>query len=372
MLFILNSHIWSITFFFIFIYSIFLASLIIYLIPVLSSQQKYNFFKKKSLFTLINWTNISNIILFLSTSLFLINSFWVNSNLSVWFGHLIVYNLNLKITYINLILFYVLTYSLISSSYFSSKEIYDYIITIINLLFWVNILFYINSIFSSIFVIEVLSTIIFLMIITSNYSTTYYYNSTNLSKGIYSQQIFPHSYLQSLLFYFWVSLLASLNLFLFVNLLYMKIYSFDWFLIEHIFTYYTLTSGFWTTLSLTIPWFIFVSSIFIKCGLVPFFFWKPIFFKGLSFHLLYTYICYFYLFFFLFVIHLLTSYFSEIYYYYLFILVTFLISSIFFLLIVLCESYYIKIFLAMSSILNSILVFIGLSSLHYLDFSLLL
>jgi hypothetical protein len=51
---------------------------------------------------------------------------------------------------------------------------------------------------------------------------------------------------------------------------------------------------------------------------------------------------------------------------------TILFVSILFLIIILCESYYIKIFLAMSSILNSVLVFIGLSSLHYIDFLLLI
>jgi len=292
--------------------------------------------------------------------------------LSVWFGHLIVYNFNLKIFNLNLFVLLLVFTTIISNSYFSSKEIYDYIITILNSFFWINLLFFINSIFSSIFIIEVLSTIIFLLIITSNYSTTFYYNTVDLSKGVYNQQVFPHNYLQSLLFYFWVSLLASLNLFLFITFLYLKVFSFDWFLIEHIFTYFTLVSSFWDTLSLVIPWFVFLSSIFIKCGLVPFFFWKPVFFKGLSMHMLYVYICYFYFYFFLFIIHLLTTYFSEIYYFYMFILVLKILVAVLFLLVILCESYYLKIFLAMSSILNSVLVFIGLTNLHHLEFLLIL
>lgn len=233
-------------------------------------------------------------------------------------------------------------------------------------------IFFVNSIFSTIFVIEVLSTIIFLLIITSNYSTTFYYNTNDLSKGIYAQQVFPHTYIQSLLFFFWVSLIASLNLFLFITLFYFKIYSFDWFVIEHIFTFFLISNSFWDVISLSIPWFIFLFSIFLKCGLVPLFFWKPVFFKGLSFHMLFVYICYFYFYFFLFTVHLITVYFSEVYYYYLFIITLVLLTSVLFLIMVLCESYYIKIFLAMSSILNSILVFIGLSSLHQIDFLLTL
>lgn len=233
-------------------------------------------------------------------------------------------------------------------------------------------LFFINSVFSTIFVIEVISTILFLLIITSNYSTTFYYNTADLSKGVYSQQVFPNSYLQSLLFFFWISLLSSLNLFLCIILLYLKIFSFDWFLIEYLFTYFTFTSSMWDLLSITIPWFILIMSVFVKCGIVPFFFWKPIFFKGLPIHMLFIYICYFYFYFFIFIIHLLSVYFSEIYYYYVFIMLVFVILSVVFLIMVLCESYYIKIFLAMSSILNSVLVFIGMSSVHGLDFILII
>ena len=372
MLFILNSHIFSLTYFFTTFYLVFVMSLLIYIIPILNNIQKYNFFKTKTYFTFIHWTELINFVSSFILTFYLLNLFWVNYNLSIWFGHLIISSFTLKIIYINVFMLVLIMYTLISNSYFSSKEIYDFIITIINTFFWLTLIFFINSIFSTIFIIEVLSTIIFLLIITSNYSTTFYYNNTDLSKGVYNHQIFPHTYIQSLLFFFWVSLIASLNLFLFITQLYLKIYSFDWFLIEHLFNYFILSNSFWDTVSLTIPWFVLIFSIFVKCGLVPFFFWKPIFFKGLPLHMLFVYICYFYFYFFLFIIHLLSTYFSEMYYYYLFVLTLILVISITLLLAILCESYYIKIFLAMSSILNSVLVFIGLSNSHLHDFLLIL
>jgi len=372
MLFILNSHIWIATYFFFMIYNIFVLSFLLYVIPILTNVHKYNFFKTKNFFTFIHWTNINNFIITFLLTILVINLYWFNSNFSIWFGHLIVFNFNLKIINLNVGILTLVLYTIMSNSYFSSKEIYDYIITVLNSFFWVTLLFFLNSIFSTIFIIEVLSTIIFLLIITSNYSTTFYYNTIDLTKGVYSQQIFPHSYIQSLLFFFWVSLIASLNLFLFIILFFLKVFTFDWFLIEHVFNYLVISNSFWDIVSIAIPWFIFIFSIFLKCGLVPFFFWKPVFFKGLSFHMLFVYICYFYFYFFLFLIHLFTTYFSEIYYYYLFIMLLILLVSVLFLLMILCESYYIKIFLAMSSILNSVLVFIGLSSLHHTDFLLML
>jgi hypothetical protein len=372
MLFLLNSHIWSVTFFIGVIYTVFVTSFLIYMIPVITHTHKSNFFKVKTSFVFINWPNIYNLFFITIIYLYMLNNFWFNSNLSVWFGHLIVFNFSLKMVNLNLLLLIPVMLVLTSNAFFSSKEIYDYLITILNMFFWITILFFINSIFSTIFVIEVLSTILFLLIITSNYSTTFYYNTLDLSKGVYSQQVFPTSYIQSLLFFFWVSLIASLNLFLFITLMFLKVYSFDWFLIEYVFNYFVISNNFWDVVSLTIPWFVLLFAVFLKCGLVPFFFWKPVFFKGLPIHTLFVYICYFYFYFFLFVIHLLTTYFSEIYYYYLFILSIIILISISFLIMILCESYYIKIFLAMSSILNSVLVFIGLSSLHILDFVLFL
>lgn len=372
MLFILNSHIWAAAYFIFLLYSVFILSTLLYIIPVLTNVNKHNLFKTKSFFTFIHWVSINNFMLFFMYTIFIVGLYWYSSNLSIWFGHIIVFSFNLKMVNLNLFLISLVLYVINSNSYFSSKEIYDYLITIINSFFWVTTLFFLNSIFSTIFIIEVLSTIIFLLIITSNYSTTFYYNTIDLSKGVYSQQVFPHSYIQSLLFFFWVSLIASLNLFLFIIMFFLKFFTFDWFLIEHIFNYLILSNSFWDIASISIPWFIFIFSVFLKCGLVPFFFWKPVFFKGLSFHMLFVYICYFYFYFFIFLIHLFTVYFSEIYYYYIFIMFTILFVSILFLIIILCESYYIKIFLAMSSILNSVLVFIGLSSLHYIDFLLLI
>jgi hypothetical protein len=180
--------------------------------------------------------------------------------------------------YLNFLVFSLVLYTLVTNSFFSSKEIYDFLITILNSFYWLTLLFFVNSIFSTIFIIEILSTVIFLLIITSNYSNTFYYNTVDLSKGVYNQQIFPNTYIQSLLFFFWMSLIASLNLFLFITQLYLKLYSFDWFLIEYVFGYFVLSSSLIDVISLTIPWFIFIFSLFLKCGLVPFFFLKACFF----------------------------------------------------------------------------------------------
>jgi len=107
--------------------------------------------------------------------------------------------------------------------------------------------------------------------------------------------------------------------------------------------------------------------IFLKCGIAPLYIWKPTFFKGIPFYTIFFYICFFYLFLFLFIIHLLTSYFSEIFYFYSVVTLVFVVTGLITLLFIVCESYYFKAFLAISSILNSLFVILALSTTHNVD-----
>jgi hypothetical protein len=117
-------------------------SFIVYVIPILSTVQKYNFFKTKTFFYYIDYNNIISIISQFILTILLINLFWIQTNLSIWFGHIIIYNFTLKMVYLNSLLLYIVLYALLSSSYFSSKEIYDFIITIINSFFWLTMRFF--------------------------------------------------------------------------------------------------------------------------------------------------------------------------------------------------------------------------------------
>lgn len=146
--------------------------------------------------------------------------------------------------------------------------------------------------------------------------------------------------------------------------MYLKLHSLDWFTVEHIFSYLTLTTSYKNLSSVGLVWFVLLLSIFIKSGIAPLYLYKPTFFKGLPFYTLFFYICFFYFAFFLFVINLLNSYFSEIFYFYSIIMTTLVVLGLITLLFIICESYYLKIFLAISSILNSLFVFLALTSLH--------
>lgn len=290
----------------------------------------------------------------------------------VWFGHLIFSSFQLKITYLVTFTFTLIWIAYASSFYYSSQEVFDYTIVTYSFFMWTVFLFYSNNIFTVIFFIEILSTLITLLLITSVFSSTYFYNNLSLTNHSYFNQSTPFSFLQTLMFFFWISLVSSLNLFLFLTVFYLKFLTFDWFTLEAIFYYVVSISNLKSIFLTSLVWFSFLFCIFLKCGLVPFYFWKPIFFKGIPLHALFFYIVFFYFFIFYFFIYFLLIYLSELFYFNIFINLVMLTTGLVFLVFIICESYYIKSFLAMSSILNTLLVFLSMSSSSIIDYTFLL
>ena len=307
----------------------------------------------------------------LLTPLFLmigINFTWTSPVISVWFGHLIFSSMQLKMSYLISIFFIFIWISYCSSFYYSSQEIYDYTIVTYSFFLWTIFLFYSNNIFTVIFFIEVLSALITLLLITSVFSSTYFYNNLSLSTHSYFNQSTPFSFLQTLMFFFWISLISSLNLFLFLILFYLKFLTFDWFTVDSVFYYIVSISDLKSLFFISLSWFTFMFCIFLKCGLVPFYFWKPMFFKGIPLHALFFYIFFFYFFIFYFFIYFFVIYMNELFYFNMFINLLMLVVGSIFLVFILCESYYIKSFLAMSSILNTLFVFLAMSSYCITDY----
>jgi len=364
MFFITASNLWSLTLFAPLTYVIFIFSILFYCLPTLTNKTYSITTKTKSSFVKLNSFDIIPIAMTPIVVLLIVFFLWSYSSTSAWFGHILYTNYQLKMGYFISALFFLILTVLFTSTYLTSRELYDYYIVLYNFFYWIFLLFTANSILTTIFIIEVISAIIFLLIVTSTFSSTYFYNNTSMVFGNLFQNSTPFTFLQSLIYYFWISLISALNLFLFILLLYVKIHTLDWFTIEHIFNYLTIVSSFKDLVSMGLIWFILLLSIFIKSGIAPLYLYKPTFFKGLPFYTLFFYICFFYFFFFLFTIHLLNSYFSDIFYFYSVIMTVLVLIGLFTLFLIICDSYYLKIFLAISSILNSLFVFLALTSLH--------
>jgi len=299
--------------------------------------------------------------------IFLVNTLWSSPMVSSWFGHVVFSVFQYKVIFFVLFHFALALVVFLSSSFFSSYEIYDFLLTKFHFLYWIVMLFLLNSLFTLIFVVEVLSTLVFLLIITSSYSSSFFFKNLSLQSFNFFQNQLPYPLLQSILFFFWISLLSSLNLFVFIIFFYKCVATFDWYLVEFIFYFFLKVSSFKEIFSIGMLWFLMLFCIFLKCGIAPLFIWKPTFFKGLTFSILFFYISFFYFFVFVFFIHFLSSYMNLIFYFFSTVSFIIILTGLVTLLFFLCEAFFLKIFFAVSSLLNSLLVFLSMVALHPID-----
>ena len=367
MFFLTWSHVWSFSYFFTLTYSIITFSLVLYLLPTLSSSNSVRFkTTTNTLFYFISGSEITSFLLLPLLCLILLNFSWSSCSISAWFGHLVFTGFQYKVTYLISFFFVLILASVSSLTYFSASEIYDFFITKYNFFYWLIIIFSANSFFTVIFIVEVLSTLVFLLLVTSVFSSTFFYRNISFDSSFFLQSVLPYTFLNSIIFLFWVSLLSSLNLFVFLIYISLNLMTFDWFLLEYVFYYYVSTTTLNELFTTGLIWFFLMFSIFLKCGIAPVFFWKPSFFKGISMISILFYIVFFYFFLFIFLIYFLIVYLHELFYFYSIVILTFVLSGLVMLLSILCESFYLKTFFAMSSILNSLLVLLAMLPSHNL------
>jgi len=366
--FLTPSIIWGFSYFSMYFYLIIIVSIALYSLSVVKDAVHSNKFSKNSSFNYLTGLDLSSLFTSFLLVAFLINLLWTHQSVTVWFGNLFFTAFQSKLIFLVLFFFYLYLISSLSAIYISSRETYEYYITCFNFFIWILLLFCANSVFTVIFFIEILSTLILLLLISGAFSTTYYYNNLNLNMFNYFSLNTPLFFFQSVLYFFWISLISSLNLFLFLILFYLKFLTYDWFLIEFIFFFYITTNSFKDLFVLIFVWLNFLFCIFLKCGLVPFYFWKPIFFKGLPLHVLFFYVSFFYFFIFLFFCFFLLNYLNQIFFFFIAVNVFFLFTGIILLLFILNEAYYLKSFIALSSILNSLFVFLTLNGTNFFFF----
>ena len=143
MLFFTVSNIWSISFFFTLTYITFIFSTITYFLPNLNNNN--NTIKNKSNFYFISTYETIYFLVSPILSVLIIINLWSSNNTSSWFGHIVYTSFQYKMSLFILLTFIVLIYLYSSVTYISSKEIYDFIITIFNFMYWIMVLFFTNS-----------------------------------------------------------------------------------------------------------------------------------------------------------------------------------------------------------------------------------
>ena len=343
-----------------------------YLVPNLTLFSGSHNFSTYTNFVTIDGLDLNRTLFTPIMVILLLHSTWSGPTVSAWFGHLIFSTLQFKVTYV--LFSFLLTYIvlLLSTMHFSSTNSYDYVIVLINFFTWIWLMFFSNNLFTFVFFLEILSASITLLLVTSTFSSFYFYNNSSFSQHSYFHTSTPSAYLQTLLFFFWITLVTSLMLFLLVLYYYFNFLTFDWNLTESVFLFVTFTSSIKSTFSLSSVWLLMLVCVFLKCGIVPFYLWKPSFFKGMNLISLFFYIYVYYFAIFFYFVYVMFFYLNEIFFANVYLLTGLVIISTVVLVSILFESFYIKAFLALSSILNSTLVLYALCSYNSTDLLFLL
>ena len=361
--FISYSSLWAISYFAYLIYVFFVISIALY---TLSNLHTYTLSNQIPFFSLNGLDLIRTGLSFIFFAL-LLHATWTGPTLTAWFGHIEFASFQFK--FICILYFFFVTYLTVflATHHLSSINGFDYLITIYNFFLWILLITFANNLFTFIFFLELISATITLLLVSSSFSSTYFYSNSSFEMHSYFTTSTPTAFLQTLMFFFWITLIASLILFLAILTFYIRYFSFDFNLLTTVFTFLLLNSSSTSLIVLSLPWTLFLIAISIKCGLLPFYLWKPSFFKGMTMSSLFFYIyIYYFTIFFLF-IYLLCFYFHELFIFFIsFTLIILLISTLG-LTSLIFESFYVKSFLALSSILNSTLVLYGLCGFQMFD-----
>lgn len=204
-------------------------------------------------------------------------------------GHLFWGSLNFKLFTLFLLLGAILLCCLHKNFCFTKNGVGDLVLFHSFLFLFTPLIFISNTLMSFIFVVELVSLLIFVLIVLWD---SFWRGSGKrwVSQRSPSVASTPFPF-HALFFFFWTSFVVTIALFYTLNAVLTLYGSGDWSLIEVLISldassYYR---GSWIYLLL-----LFVIGIFIKSALAPFFFWKPIFFSALFTTTLLVYILFFY------------------------------------------------------------------------------
>ena len=288
-------------------------------------------------------------LLFLLTWVFL----WSGPVVSSAFGHVFFSAFEKKISLLVLTLFLFYLLFLSTNSTFSTSESFDFLITTYHLTYWLPYLFLATNILSLSLVIEVLTGLVTLFLVTSYNGSSNHTLSNPSHDQLTSLTHLPTTFLYSLLTFFWTSLVTTLILFLFVLLFYSKFLTLEWSLINPLSSFIVHTATTHEISVVSFSWSFVLLCIFLKCAITPFYLWKPTFFKGISFTALLYYVLIYYFTIFLYFVYLMMSLFSDLFFLNTILFLTVMLVSLALLPSLLYETINVKSFFAVSSVINS-------------------
>jgi len=276
---------------------------------------------------------------------------------SLWFNHLLLDSFNFKINILVSFTFFISLIFTMHNNLFLNSSVINFLSSIINLFIWIFFIFLSSNILSFIFLLEMISASVTTLTVSSFFFINFKFSKLKLTYNNYFFLNISFYKVSSIMYFFWTSFLTSINLFFFLLIFNYYFYTLDLVFFNHLLSF---NLNFFSYSNIIVYFFIvflFLFIIFLKCGLVPFFLWKPNFFKGLSFYYISFYTVFYYFFLLFFFLTFLSKYFISFIEFFSVILILLIFIGLFFLMTSLFSISYLKSFFAYSSILNTLFFF---------------
>lgn len=304
------------------------------------------FLKKFNFKVFLNFNQL--IIFYLFICIFFIKG---SSNL-LWWNHLYLNNFNLYIILMVVFVSLFLFYSIKSISNNNNVNNSDYYFSLINLCIFIPIMFLSNSFYNFLFVLEVVSMLIFYKFSVSKF----WFKNINdaFNKKNLLDRFFSRSYSNVLFYQYWVNFFSTtVMLISLINLIFLYGSS-DWMFLNFLNLINSNVSYFNIKEFNLIFWIPLFLGFFLKIGVSPLHLFKIEIYKGIPFISIYFYTTYYFFSYFLFFSTLIYFYLNTFkVFWWLFIIIFFIISMIY-IVSLLFDVNFTKAFFAYSTIANSL------------------
>ena len=277
---------------------------------------------------------------------------------TIWFNHFQLNNFHLCVSYlfffVSLSLFWMLRTIIYKNQLVKST---DYLFSLINLVIFLPHLFWVNTLFTFLFVLEIISTLLLYKLISSK---LWFKGPKDEEIVTTSSNKTPNNYVNMVFFQYWVTFLSTI----FIVYFYINVFYFygttDWYVIQFINNCSMLSKSTFLAQKLLVS--IFVFAVFFKLGITPFHLFKVEVYKGIPFLSIFFYTTYYFIVFFLFFIFLLSDLFAGFTNQYYVLVSSLLVVGSVYTIVLLFDVSFLKAFFTYSTIINSIgflLVFIS-------------
>lgn len=368
-MFIHSSLTWQLLIFFTTLYSLLIITFLCYVLPICTTSIFNTTLNitKNSYYAYLSGNNLLKLFITPILLIIFVNILWTNFQLMPWFAHITINMFQIYSTFWILFFFTSITILLLTKLNVLTFTNSDYLLTIYQFLFWMWLLYASNNLLTFIFLIEIIGVLVTLLVTTSTFSLTNVENVFKKNSTSYFNDNLPTTFLISLLFFFWISLISSITLFIFISFFFVKIPTFEWGTIESLTLYLLTITNVKTSFSLNSSWLIFITCLLLKCGIFPFFAWKPSFFKGISIMSIIFYVYFYFTLLLILLIEVLLNLTHELFYSTISPLTILLLCGTLIFSTTLLNTHYVKTFIAFSSILNTALILHALLAFTFVD-----